>query len=363
MGQRHVTFLGITCQRDDGPYLPEWIAHHLTCGLDRMLVLSHDCADGSDALLGALSADPRITHLPFETRGKKSVQWQALKQAWDHPWVQEADWVLFFDCDEYFCAPQAPSFPDLVALLEAQSGAFDAVALPWRLFGSSGEREWNAGLTPERFTQAAPADLHFPFAHLYKTLARPEAFRQLGVHRPRAKPSKPARWLGPDGTRLPTAFASADGAISLYNAQNKAQKNAQNKPPLAWLNHYSLRSRQEFMVKRARGLPNHQDREIGVTYWAERNWNVEQNSDIAPMLPATREMLAQLLALPHVADRLEHCEAWHRRKYDDIMGTLEGQRLAFRLGFLTGSTPPTAEEGRAFLLAQYRVMQAEKTNE
>ncbi len=96
-----MSIVGITCQRDDGAYLVEWLAHHLAAGFDRMLVLSHDCCDGSDELLQALSADPRIAHLPFEPRGKKSVQWQALKLARHHPWVDAADWVLFFDCDEF----------------------------------------------------------------------------------------------------------------------------------------------------------------------------------------------------------------------------------------------------------------------
>ncbi|MGA1181396.1 MAG: hypothetical protein ACO3U1_12445, partial [Marivivens sp.] len=57
--------------------------------------------------------------------------------------------------------------------------------LPWRLFGSAGKEEFDEGLTPERFTRTAPADVLLPAAHFFKSLIRPRAFQKLGVHRPK----------------------------------------------------------------------------------------------------------------------------------------------------------------------------------
>lgn len=344
-----MSILGITCMRNDGVYAPEWIAHHLAAGFDRMLVLSHDNTDDTGAVLDGLAQDPRVAHVTFTPKGKKSVQWQALKLAQDHPWVAQAEWALFFDCDEFLCLPQGGSLGDLIAGLEARQGRFDALALPWRLYGSGGQDRREDGLTPERFRQCAPMDLHFPMAHLFKTLHRPSAFRTLGVHRPRAKKSKPARWLGPDGSELPAGFAGNDGAISLYGLGQG--------PRLAWLNHYSLRSREEFLVKRARGLPNHMEREIGLTYWAERNWNSERGAEILPMLAATRNELARL---PDVTPAREKCLAAQSALYADAMSDIETLRLHFRLGLLRASTPPSAAEGRAFMRAQIEIMQKDK---
>ncbi len=329
--------------RNDGAYAPEWIAHHLAAGFDRMLVLSHDNADGTDAVLEGLAADPRIAHVSFTPKGKKSVQWQALKLADDHPWLADADWAMFFDCDEFLCLPQGGSVKDLTAL---KGGAFDAIALPWRLYGSAGKVARTDGLTPVRFTQAAPLDLHFPLGHLFKTLHRPEAFRALGVHRPRAKKSKPARWLGPDGAELPRGFALSDGTISLYGTHFGSR--------LAWLNHYSLRSLDEFMAKRARGLPNHMEREIDLTYWAERNWNCEPAPEILGMLDETRKALK---SLPDVSKDVALCLQAQDRICAAGMQDLASLRLRFRLNLLTGSTPPSADEGRAFLRAQIDILQ------
>ena len=341
-----MTIVGVTCQRDDGPYLTEWIAHHLAAGFDRMLVLSHDCNDGSDALLEALSADARITHLSFEPSGKKSVQWQALNIARKHPWVEAADWVLFFDCDEFICLPEG-NLPGLIAKLESEQGSFDALAMPWRFFGSAGLQYRTPGVTPERFTKAAPENLHFPLAHLFKTLYRPKAFQKMGVHRPRSKPHKLARWLGPDGQPLPDRFAANDAIITLYGMPMQKRR--------IWLNHYSLRSAEEFIVKRARGLPNHSNRQIGLTYWAERNWNTTVALDITPMMDATHVEHDKLKALTDVPDRLGRCDQWHQRRAAELMADTDTLRFHFRLGLLTGSTPPSASAALAFLQAQRAV--------
>lgn len=338
-----MTILGMTCLHDDGPYVVEWLAHHLALGFDRMLVYSHDCTDGSAALLDRLTQDPRILHVQFSPKGGKSVQWQALRHLRDTEEYKKADWALFFDCDEFLCG-HFNSLHDLLADYERLAGQFDALALPWRLFGSGGHKRRAAGLTPERFTRAAPFDLHFPLAHLFKTLHRPRAFRQPGVHRPRARQAHAARWIGPDGRHLAEGFAANDNAISLYGALKA--------PALAWLNHYSLRSVEEFMLKRARGLPNHMDREIGIAYWAERNWNTVDATEILPMMRNTRQEFERLMAMPGVAAAQSACLATHANRYQTLMQEIESVRLAFRLGFLTDSTPPSAEEGRAFLAAQ-----------
>jgi len=341
-----LSLLGITCLRDDGPYVVEWIGHHLAAGFDQILVLTHDCSDGSDALLDRLAQDPRIHHMPFSTSGKKSVQWQALRVLGETEIYRSADWALFFDCDEFITCPNG-SLADMLKQFEGASREFDALPLPWRLFGSAGQKRRGPGLTPERFTRAAPADLHFPLAHLFKTLHRPHAFRQPGVHRPRARARKPARWIGPDGIVLDDRFAVNDKIITLYGAALGA--------PKLWLNHYSLRSVEEFLLKRARGLPNHMTREIGLTYWAERNWNVVEARDILPMMTATHDEIDRLMAIPGVAAAHGACCAVHDARYRDLMSDLDILRLAFRLGFLTGSTPPSAAEARAFVASQIRL--------
>lgn len=340
-----MSLLGITCLRDDGPYVVEWVAHHLAAGFDHLLVLSHDCSDGSDTLLDELAGTGRLTHVRFEPKGKKSAQWQALELAWDHALVGQADWVMFFDCDEFICLqPGIADVPALLDELQDSSGAADAIAVPWRLFGSSGQAHKEQGLTTERFQMAAPPDLRFPMGHLFKTFLRPKMFRKLGVHRPRQKKRRVPVWMGPSGERLPPAFAENEKAISLLGSYRT--------PPMVQLNHYSLRSADEFMIKRRRGLPNHASKKVDVGYWAERNWNTERCDRIDHMLESSRRMVDELMRFGRVRELHEACEAAHQEMLKEIMQDKDEVRFHWQLGLLTGSEPPTDEAMRAYLLRQ-----------
>ena len=338
--------LGVTCLRNEGPYVVDWIAHHLACGFDHVLVLTHDCDDGSAELLDALAADGRITHLPFDYTAEKSVQWQALNIAKKHPLVKAADWVMFFDCDEYLNLP-AP-FADLPALIRTMPDAA-AIAFPWRLFGAAGRDVYDMAPVPERFVQAAPVDIHYPLANLFKTLFRPQAFRQLGVHRPRNKKDVVPLWFASNGQELPKGMASNDKAISLYGQLDLTR-------PLAYLNHYSVRSAQEFMLKAKRGLPNHMDRTIDLSYWAERNFNTVTDRSIARMAAATAALRTQLLELPEV-DTLHWGSCMeHQRRIGDMMEDIDNIRLIWRLGLLAGSTPPPQDRARQYIHQQIKAM-------
>lgn len=346
--------VGVTCIRDDGSYLLEWVAHHLPLGIDHFLIFSHDCTDATPALLDALEGTGVLTHVPFRHDGKASAQWQALKLAGGHERLRDADRVLVFDCDEFlWLAPGAGTLPDLVAGMEEESGPCDALALPWRLFGSGGARRRAEGITPERFLHAAPPDLHFPIAHLFKTLARPDRFARLGVHRPRARRSDPPpRWLGPDGQALDDRFARQDSRLTLYGTPRGTER--------VGLNHYCLRSVEEFLVKAMRGLPNHMDRPVGLDYWVERNWNTLREERILPMLEATRAAMDDLLADPAVRAAHERCMMDWRARAKAAAWDMEKLRLAWKISLLGENRPPEPAQAMAYVMRQneIRKMQA-----
>ena len=70
-----MTVLGLTCLRNEAPYIVDWLAHHRALGMDHVLVLTHDCDDGSDVLLGRLADAGVVTHERFVPEGDKTVQW------------------------------------------------------------------------------------------------------------------------------------------------------------------------------------------------------------------------------------------------------------------------------------------------
>ena len=319
-----MTTLAITCLRDEGPWLLDWIAHHRAAGFDHFLIASHDCRDGSDRLLDALGETGFVTHLPFSPSGPKAVQWQALKRLNDHPLYRDADMALFFDVDEYLVLHEGASLHDLIP------EGVDAVPLRWHLFGHSGLSQWQDLPVSDRFRHAAPDDIALPLAQMFKTLHRPAAFDALGVHRPKAAQPDSIRWQSTTGRPLGKNFAKAQGLIRLPGLPAA--------PERAWLNHYSVRSIEEFVLKSARGLPNHMSRPLDAGYWALRNFNTVTDNRIAPMRPASAAARDTLRDF----DVLHHETVAHHR---DRLAQLQRDRavidLMWQLELLAGSTPPT----------------------
>lgn len=322
--------------RNEGPHCLEWIAHHLAVGVDHFLIYTNDCDDGTDLILDALDQAGLVTHIRQTLKGKRTVQWQALKHAMDHALVAETDWVLVTDCDEFinFRAPNET----LQTLIEKLPDGVDAMAMAWRLFGHSGQIEMRDELTIGRFTQAAPIDIQLPLAHFFKSLFRPAAFRQIGVHRPKRKQNRLPNWVDGGGNPLPESFAKQDGRINMFGMQASTD--------LVQLNHYSLRSAESFMVKRARGLPNHTEREIGLGYWVERNFNTVEDTSIQHMIPATQAKLDQLMQIETVSNLHKEASLSHKKRFNEMMTNRADIQLFWHLSLSAASQAPSAHFAR-----------------
>jgi len=332
----------ITCMRNDGSYVLEWIAHHLALGVEHFVVLTHDCTDGTPELLNALQEVGLVTHLPFIRKGKVTAQWQAFKLAWLEPRVQSSDWVMFFDCDEFLWLDA--TYPKLQDLLK-DIDTTDAIALPWRLFGSDGVEARGGEITPRRFQKSAPVDLQFPMGHLIKTLFRPSKFSKPGVHRPKRDKDMPLPvWAGPDGAAMTQAFVAQEANISLFNQNFGAH--------IIGLNHYSLRSMREFAVKADRGLPNHMSKIIGVDYWVERNWNTEENTRILPQLEATEAVLADLLCNDYIWQAHQVCLDHYVMRDNALDLDLQKIRLIWQLSLLSENRLPSRADVKKYINQQ-----------
>lgn len=312
----------MTCIRDEGPWLLDWIAHHRAHGFTDFLIASHDCTDGSDALLDALDADGVITHLPFAPKGAKAVQWQALELLGAHEGYTSADVAMFFDVDEYLVLRDGVSLSDVLP-----EGA-DAAPLRWHLFGSSGHAVWEDRPVTERFTRSVPDGTPLPAGHMFKTLHRPAAFNGLGVHRPKGR----ARWQFASGGRAPMGFEETQAIIHLLGVPQADE--------VAWLNHYAVRSIEEFVLKSARGLPNHTERKVDVGYWVERNFNTVEDKRIAWMADPAAHARA---ALADYDDLHRATVAHHRNTLTRLKKDKDVVDMMWRLEMVPTSYPPRPE--------------------
>lgn len=340
--------LVISTMRNEGPHLIEWVAHTRAAGANDLLVFSNDCTDGSDLLLDRLAAGGALTHIANTVPAGKTPQWAALKVAAAHPLTKAADWIAVLDCDEFVnLRPPHSSLQDLVAAVPTA----DAIVLPWRLFGHSGHIHRPADGTLASYTQAIRPDAVYPpLARFFKTVYRRRGpFQKPGVHRPRQKPGAVPLWRDGAGAPLPTAFATNPDQIMLWGRPLATD--------LVQLNHYSVRSAEDFLIKTTRGLPNRTGKAIDLTYWVERNFNEVQDRSIQRMAPATANESLKLRGLPGVAEAEAACLAHHRQHFEAQMQDPQGVKLFGRLVLAAGSGTPSPDVSRT-LIAAFQAAQA-----
>ena len=56
--------LTFTVMKNEGPFILEWVAWQRLIGVDRIVVLTNDCDDGTDAILDQLDRLALVRHLP-----------------------------------------------------------------------------------------------------------------------------------------------------------------------------------------------------------------------------------------------------------------------------------------------------------
>ncbi|WP_278920923.1 glycosyltransferase family 2 protein [Pseudophaeobacter profundi] len=328
--------LAILTVRNEGAFLLEWLAHHRAVGFTDFLVFSNDCQDGTDAMLDRLEALGQLTHLRNDgPYGKGGIQFTAMKRADTHPLVQQADWILALDVDEFVNIKTGDG--TLTDLLTALPEA-DAITLTWRLFGNNDVLRFEDTPVSAQFCRCAPEVIHWPWrASMFKTLYRNDGtYQKIGIHRPRSVKDPQQldqfRWFDCCGRELGEAFKSRR-LFSNFGRPNY---------DLAQLNHYPLGAMESYVLKAARGRAVHTQDMLGVDYWVERNFNTETDHSIERYASARRSLEKTLLQDPALADLRKKSVAWRHEHFRVLMQQEPYRALFARLLMTPPSRPINA---------------------
>ena len=205
--------------RCEAPYLVEWIAHYRVLGFEQITIYDHESNDGTSRILAPLAQAGIINAIYWKDREdrQRRAYNNALRRLRDH-----VEWCLFADPDEFLVLDPGLTLDDILPT----DPKVMAVGIPWRMFGSAGQRNRGTGLVIERFTKAAPT-----YHRLVKSLVRLRDARKIGIHTPRPIRGRVADVLGkPLDLEIPQAA-----------------------PSPARIHHYFNRSWEEFVYKRLRG--------------------------------------------------------------------------------------------------------------
>lgn len=325
--------LAILTVKDEGAFLLEWVAHARAAGFTDILILTNDCADGTDAMADRLAALDLAVHLPNPGPHPRGPQWKALDRVARHPLHAAADWAMVHDIDEFLCVRTGDG--TIPALLAALPEA-DAVAVTWRMFGNDGVVAYEDRPVTAQFSRAAPEGYHWPWrTQLVKTLYRTAVWGKPGVHRPR-QPLGAPRWFDGSGRRLPASPVT--GGPPLFSLPGRSTVG------LVQLNHYPLGAMESYIVKCARGRANREAAGLDMGYWVERNLCAVEDRT-ADILAAPRAAwLARLMGDPELARLHAAAVAWRRARFAALMAEEPWRALMGRLMMTPPSRVLTAAE-------------------
>lgn len=209
--------------KDEGRFLPEWIAYHHVLGVEHVYVYDNDSRDGVRDMLRPIieSGILTYTHWPHSPASPGAELDFLATHGGD------SGWVAFLDADEFI---HERASGDLLRALTTDPRQ-PAVALNWRYFGSAYHETIPDGLLLENFTRADVG-----LDHHVKVVARPEQIRRYRTshnflyHRGRLARTS-------EGVAARASFAEPnDGSASLV------------------IHHFVYRSTADYRSKAARGF-------------------------------------------------------------------------------------------------------------
>ncbi|UWQ28457.1 glycosyltransferase family 2 protein [Leisingera sp. M523] len=304
----------VTTMKDEGAYILDWISHYKSIGVSDFVIFTNECSDPTDHILRCLHRMGVIEHR-FSRVVRRGPHKSALMWAEYEPKVNNADWVLVIDVDEYL---QINSGDGTLPGLLAERADADAVSFVWRIFGNAGVGTVDHPPVPQAFVLAEPA-AGLPDEHrFFKTAFRKNGkFTRMGVHRPfLADTAGEVNWQLADGTRLPED--ELEGALYVRGGYGYSA---------AQLNHYALRSRDGFLNKKARGRANHFTSSIEPSYWHKFDRNEEEDRRLADNFSAALQIKEDLLQDANLREYHEMALVWHRRKGRKARISKDGQEF------------------------------------
>ena len=261
--------------KDEGPYFLEWVAHHRLLGIEKIVIYNNDTSDGSERLLDRLAEARLIEHRRWPSVENRAAQISAYADAAVRCTTR---WILYVDLDEFVTIVDGRSIDDL---LRAFAPDVSAIAINWRIFGSAGLLKQDERPVTQRFTRASRRE-HQVNRHV-KTIGVAADIYAMNAHRALLLRGRYVNGVGED----------IDPGYGFTDVRHDRVQ----------INHYVLKSRQEFEEKRLRGcalFPPDDPRRLtyrGGKYFEQHDLNDELDISALRSLPALKAEMSRIEAL------------------------------------------------------------------
>lgn len=235
--------------KNEGPYFKEWIEWHRKQGVEKFYIYDNESTDETRQVLEPYIASGLVEYTYFP--GQKR-QLAAYDDCFERHRL-DTRWLALIDLDEFIVPVKDKTIPDFLRRFEA----FPVVEINWLVYGSGGAKKKTPGTMMERFKRHSQPG-HILNRHVKSIVDPRRVFNMIGCH---------------EAARISGRAADSHGC--------PIRKNFREREPqqdIIRINHYAVRSYEEFVEKQARGRAAGRTKELKIDYFHRFDLNdIEEN--------------------------------------------------------------------------------------
>ena len=239
--------------KNEDTYLEEWVKYHIGIGFDHIFLYDNDSVNYIEDLFQKSSLNDKVTVIRWPTYSGESSQVSAYRH-FLNTYGKQVEWTAVIDIDEFINLKQDATIAQFISRFPGADG----IGINWRIFGSAGHKHYSPTFVTERFRFAS--EIGFDANKLRKSIYRMTSVKIIDIHSGTYKDN--AAIYSPNGTGI-----NGDVVIPVDRSNYE----------VAQINHYFVKSYEEWKKKVKRGYTDGTIRDIETFHIFDRN-EVEDNT-------------------------------------------------------------------------------------
>ena len=230
--------------KNEGPYFQEWIEWHHRQGVEKFYIYDNESTDCTKEVLQPYIESGLVEYTYFPGYRKQLAAYDACLEKFRF----DAHWIAFIDLDEFIVPLKDKTIPAFLRRFEG----FPAVEVNWLIYGSGGAKTKTPGTMMERF-KCHSFPNHYLNRHVKSIVDTRRVFTLVGCH---------------EAARISGYAADSHG-----NLIKKHFREREPQQDVIRINHYAVRSYEEFLEKQNRGRASGTKRTVETEYFDRYDLN------------------------------------------------------------------------------------------
>lgn len=244
--------------KNEGPYFKEWIEWHLNHGVEKFCIYDNESTDDTKDILNPYIESGIVDYKYWPGHRRQLAAYEDCLK--NHRFTSR--WIAFIDLDEFIVPIKDASIPKFLERFES----FAAVEINWLVYGSSGRKTKTPGTMMERF-KCHSNPHHYLNRHVKSIVNPRRVFTMIGCH----EAAKIAGYI----------------ADSHLQPIRKHFRDREPQQDIIRINHYAVRSYEEFIEKQARGRASGTQTSVKPEYFTQ--YDLNDIEDGCPLLASNTQ--------------------------------------------------------------------------